>query len=71
MDEREFVDSNGIVHRCCVCKKYKILQTGEYHSLKDLQKPPDEFVSDGYCPSCSEQAMAELRAYHAEKDQIK
>ena len=63
IDAEKFVDENGIVHRCCVCKKYRNLPTGEFVSLAEWQKPPEEMISDGYCPHCFEKAMAEVRDF--------
>jgi len=66
MNEGDYIDGHGIVYQCCVCKKYRNLQTQQYEAIVDWKMPPDNFVSHGYCPPCSEQFKAELRAYHAD-----
>lgn len=69
IDTSEFIDGDGIVHQCCMCKKFNNLKKQQYEELAKWQWPTEIPVSHGYCPPCSEQFKAEIRAYQADKSQ--
>lgn len=61
---QDFVTEHGIVIRCCKCKKIKNQQTEEFVEIEKWQMPPEDMVSDGYCPACAEEFLKEIRDYH-------
>lgn len=56
-----YLDSDGLVHRCCVCRKIRY-NDGKYRILR----LPDYIwrISDGYCKPCLRSELEAFERYY-------
>ena len=45
-------NDGGLAHRCCVCKKIRVIDRDGKKKYIEMNVADDIPISDGYCPEC-------------------